>query len=132
MAMFDYFRVEYPLPLDSYILSEYRPFVQAVVDQDDFQSKDMDCVLARYYIDNCGYIYKSNKIDFEDDSDPVFEKIYYHGHIRIYSLVPLGDEGWDSNKKFWLEYDLKFTDSLLVSARMLHPTKEELHELRLH
>jgi hypothetical protein len=29
----------------------------------------------------------------------------------------------------WLKYDLKFTDSLLVSATMLSPTKEEIDDL---
>jgi len=43
--------------------------------------------------------------------------------------VPLTEDDMDLNKRIRLEYDLKFTDSLLVSATMLLPTKEELSEL---
>lgn len=131
MGMFDYFKIDYPLPLESYILSEFRPYVHAVVDQDEFQSKDMDCTLGRYYIDNKGYIYQSSIVEFEDDSEPVLTKIYYHGHINVYTLVPLNEEP-GTKKKFWLEYNLKFTDGLLISAKMISPTKEEINELRIH
>ncbi len=132
MGTFDYFKIDYPLPLESYILSEYRPFINAVVNQDEFQSKDLDCCMDRYYIDNAGRIYQANLAKFESNDKDEYNKIYYHGHIRVNTIVSLDEEGWTSNRKFWLEYDLKFTDSLLVSAKMLHPTKEELNELRLY
>jgi hypothetical protein len=41
-------------------------------------------------------------------------------------MVYLDEEGFDSKSKFWLEYDLKFTDGLLVQATMISPTEEEL------
>ena len=131
MGMFDYFKIDYPLPLESYILSELRPFVNAMVDQDEFQSKDMECLMNRYHIDNNGYLYLSSQVNFEDDSDPVVKKIYHHGHIRVYSLVFL-DEDPGTKNKFWLEYDLKFTDGRLIQAKMLSPTKEDINELQLH
>jgi hypothetical protein len=132
MGMFDYFKIDYPLPLESYIISMYRPFINAVVNQDEFQSKDLDCCMDKYYIDNAGRIYRAKMVDFESDEREQYNKIYYHGHIKVHTIVSLDEEGWDSDRKFWLEYDLKFTDSLLVSATMLHPTKEELDELRLY
>jgi hypothetical protein len=129
MGMFDYFTIEYPLPLESYVLSKYRSFVHAAVGQDEFQCKDMDCCLDRYLIDNAGRIYKSDLVDFELDERTEFKKIYFHGHINVYSMVYLDEEGWGSKNKFWLEYDLKFTDGLLVQATMTSPTEEELQVL---
>jgi hypothetical protein len=126
MGMFDYFTIEYPLPLEPYIISKYRPFVHATVNQDEFQCKDMDCCLDRYLIDNAGRIYKSELVDFESNKKTEFKKIYFHGHIKVYSMVYLDEEGFDSKSKFWLEYDLKFTDGLLVQATMVSPTEEEL------
>jgi hypothetical protein len=122
--MFDYFKIDYPLPLESYILAEYRPYVYAVVNQDEFQSKDLDCCLNRYYVDNNGYIF-IDESNFED-SKPAMRPIYYHGHIKIYTLVPLDQDDVTSKRKFWLEYDLKFTDSRVVSAIMISPTREDL------
>ena len=121
MGMFDYFTIDYPLPLDSYILSQYRPFINAVIDQDQFQSKDLECCLHKYYIDNNGRLF----IDESSFEDPEPEM----RHITVHAYVPLSEDDMDLNKRIRLEYDLKFTDSLLVSATMLHPTKEELDEL---
>jgi hypothetical protein len=126
MGMFDYFKIDYPLPLESYILAEYRPFVHAVMNQDEFQSKDLHCTLDRYYIDNNGRIY-IDESTFEEPK-PKMVPIYYHGHIEVYAVVLLEDD-INSSKKFWLRYDLKFTDSLLVSAKMISPTKEDIKSL---
>lgn len=127
MGMFDYFTIDYPLPLYSYILAEYRPYVHAVVSQDEFQSKDLDCCLNRYYIDNTGHIF-IDESTFEDPK-PAMRPIYYHGHIKVYTLVPLEEDDLTSKKKFWLEYDLKFTDSRLVSAIMISPTRDDMKAL---
>jgi hypothetical protein len=127
MGMFDYFTIDYPLPLESYILSQYRPFINAVMDQDQFQSKDLECCLHKYYIDNNGHLF-IDESSFED-TEPELRQLYYHGHITVHAYVPLTEDDMDLNKRIRLEYDLKFTDSLLVSATMLHPTKEELSEL---
>jgi hypothetical protein len=125
MGMFDYFSIDYPLPIESYVPGEYKPFIYRAINEDEFQTKDFHCLLLRYYVDNIGRIFRSQIPDFESDEEPIYEKIYFHGHIRIYTMVYLDEEG----KDFWLEYDLKFTDSLLVSATMVHPTKEDIDEL---
>jgi hypothetical protein len=127
MGMFDYFTIDYPLPLESYILTQYRPFINAVIDQDQFQSKDLECCLDKYYIDNNGRLF-IDESSFEDPK-PELRQLYYHGHITVHAYVPMSEDDMDLNKRIRLEYDLKFTDSLLVSATMLHPTKEELSEL---
>ena len=129
MGMFDYFKIDYPLPLALYILAEYRPYVNAVIDQDEFQSKSLECCLTRYYIDNNGHIF-IDESSFEDKNfEPAMRQIYYHGHIMVHAFIPLQNWEIDNSRKIWLEYDLKFTDSLLVSATMISPTEEEMNEL---
>lgn len=120
--MFDYFTVDYPLPIESYVPKEYRPYIYAAMNEDEFQSKSLECCMFSYHIDNMGRIFQSDMPDFESDEKPQYKKIYQHGHIQIYTMVYLGE----TDKSFWLEYDLKFTDSLLVQATMTHPTKEAI------
>jgi hypothetical protein len=125
MGMFDYFTIDYPLPIESYIPEEYKSFIYRAINEDGFQTKDLECLLYRYHVDNIGRIFCADFPDFESDEEPVYNKIYQHGHVLIYTVVYLDDNG----TKFWLEYDLKFTDSLLVSAKMVNPTKEKINEL---
>jgi hypothetical protein len=111
MGMFDYFKIDYPLPIPSYIPRKYVPHILAAFNQDEFQTKDLDCLLDRYYVDNTGRIYS-----------------YIHVHMGIY-LDPDAPGTKVHTYDLWLKYDLKFTDSLLVSATMLSPTKEEIDDL---
>ncbi len=123
--MFDYFTIDYPLPIESYIPEKYKSFIYSAINEDGFQTKDLECLLYRYHVDNIGRIFCADFPDFESDEEPVYNKIYQHGHVFISTVVHLDDNGND----FWLEYDLKFTDSLLVSAKMIHPKEERINEL---
>jgi|688.fasta_scaffold02087_62 hypothetical protein len=125
MGMFDYFTIDYPLPIESYIPEKYKSFIYSAINEDGFQTKDLECLLYRYHVDNIGRIFCADFPDFESDEEPVYNKIYQHGHVFISTVVHLDDNGND----FWLEYDLKFTDSLLVSAKMIHPKEERINEL---
>jgi hypothetical protein len=132
MGMFDYFKIDYPLPIASYIPRKYVPHILASFSQDEFQTKDLDCLLDRYYVDNTGRIHVSNLVDFEEDIRSTYEKIYYHGHIQVHMGIYLDPDAPGTKVHtydLWLKYDLKFTDSLLVSATMLSPTKEEIDDL---
>ena len=125
MGMFDYFTIDYPLPIESYIPEKYKSFIYSAINEDGFQTKDLECLLYRYHVDNIGRIFCADFPDFESDEEPVYNKIYQHGHVLISTVVHLDGNGND----FWLEYDLKFTDSLLVSAKMIHPKEERINEL---
>lgn len=127
MKLFDYFTIDYPLPVSAYMLSDFRPFVHAAINQDLFQSKDLSCNMSHYYINNKGKMFLDHS-SFDQEKLTELEPIYYHGHLKVYTLVKVNEES-DPEKKFWLEYDLKFTDSTLVYATMTSPTKEEIHEL---
>ena len=132
MGMFDYFKIDYPLPIASYIPKKYVPYILAAFKQDEFQTKDLDCLLDRYYIDNAGRIYASHLVDFEEDERSTYEKIYYHGHIQVHMGIYLDPDDAGTmvhTYDLWLKYDLKFADSLLVSATIISPTEEEINEL---
>ena len=128
MGMYDNFAVSYPLPIESYVPDRYRMFIRSTMDQDNFQSKDLECLLSSYYIDNVGHLYLEDYPPFEDTDFKIKRtKKYFHGHLRIYNSVFLDEE--DPKKFLWLEYDLKFTDGLLVCATMISPTKEDFDGL---
>lgn len=130
--MFDYFKIDYPLPIESYIPKKYAAHILAAFKQNQFQTKNLDCLLDRYYIDNAGRIYSSNLVDFEEDERSIYKRMYYHGHIQVYMGIYLDPDHTGTivhTYDLWLKYDLKFTDSLLVSATMLSPKKEEVDEL---
>ena len=127
MGMYDNFTVDYPLPVESWIPDKYKNHIYYSIQADGFQSKSLNCILNNYYIDNNGYIYLDNISLFEEPEKRIDrKKIYFHGHISIYnSIFPEDDK-----KIIWLEYDLKFTDGLLVSATMLSPRKEHFDTLK--
>lgn len=132
MGMFDYFKIDYPLPIESYIPKKYAAQILAAFKQNQFQTKNLDCLLDRYYIDNAGRIYSSNLVDFEEHERSIYKRMYHHGHIQVYMGIYLDPDHTGTivhTYDLWLKYDLKFTDSLLVSATMLSPKKEEVDEL---
>ena len=143
MGMFDYIYIDFPLPIEDYILSKYKSLIIKSIGEDGFQTKDLDCVLANYYISNDGILYMEELSDFEDEKPRPKIKEYYHGHMKVYTGVYIDDtnlEDWHGiqvrmfgssykNNLINIEYDLKFTDGLLVKAKMIRPTEEEINEL---
>lgn len=128
--MYDSFSIDYPLPIESWVPKKYRPIIEHAFAADGFQSKDLDCMLNNYYISNDGHIFLDGHSEFEDTYSAERKQIYYHGHIRVYCLVLLDEESNTlDGPVLWFEYDLKFTDSLLVSAIMVCPKKEDVDEL---
>jgi hypothetical protein len=128
MKLFDYFTIDYPLPVPAYMLSEFRPFVHAVIDQDQFHCDQFEGNMLHYYINNSGKLF-IDRSSFDQEKFTELEPFYYHGHLRVYTLVKINEES-EKEKKFWLEYDLKITDSIVVCATMISPTKEEINELQ--
>lgn len=131
MGTYDSFYIDYPLPIEPWIPASYKSYIYYAFSADGFQSKSMGCSLNSYHIDNNGHLYLEETSFFEEQSkNKKNSKIYYHGHIRVCSPVYLTEDGSiDYNKMLWFEYDLKFTDSLLVKATMISPKKEDLYEL---
>lgn len=132
MGMFDNFEIDYPLPIEEWIPVQYRTYAYHTFAADGFQTKDLECLLDYYYIDNSGSLFKNKQPSwFKGPSkDDEYEKIYFHGHINVYNSVSIYSEDEKTKgPKLWFEYDLKFTDGLLVCATMLSPTKKDIDEL---
>jgi len=145
MGLFDYFYVDYPLPIPSYIPDSFLPAVKLFLKTDQFQSKDMSCIQGLYQITNDGRLFHVQHPSFESNEETKKRQILHHGYIRIYGSVVLSEHedmpingeliSWlktQQDKDIWLEYRLKYTDGILVNAEVIHPTKEELDEFRLH
>ncbi|MEY4334022.1 MAG: hypothetical protein RLZZ196_2765 [Bacteroidota bacterium] len=136
MGMYDSITIEYPLPIPSYIPKKYSSIIAQAISTDEFQTKSLDRTLDHYFISNDGHLYLLSNVEFESNEEQTKTKIYQHGHIRVYSGIFLDDyldTEYPTTKvhtfDIWLEYDLKFTDSLLVSATMISPTEEQINEL---
>jgi hypothetical protein len=127
MSLYDDISIDYPLDLLSYIPDKWRSIARVEISAGGFQTKDLTKDLAKYHIDNCGYLYLLEKDDWEKNEDPILKKVDHHGYIRVYAPICI-----DEKNHFWLEYKLKYTDGKLVNAEMLYPTKEQIDELRLH
>jgi hypothetical protein len=107
MGMFDYIDANYDLPIPEDSTDEHRVFIKNAIAADNFQTKDLDCMLDVYYLDKDGFMYE--KIGDE------YKEYYVHQHIRCYTYIYVPSEDF----KYWLEYDLKFTDGKLEKATVL-------------
>lgn len=126
MGMYDNFFIDYPLPIESWVPAKYKSHILYAFSAEGFQSKDLDCVLKSYFISNDGHIFE-DEFDFADKNPINRKRIYFHGHIRVYCPVYISDDdSRNIENMIWFEYDLKFTDSLLVSAIMVYPKKEDI------
>jgi hypothetical protein len=143
MGMYDHIYIDYPIPIADYIPSEYRSLMLRTFGEEGFQTKDLDCIMADFHITNSGLLYMDHLSSFEDREQKPKIKQYFHGHMRVYTIVYLDDsnlEEWHGveirmsgpeykDNVLFVEYDLKFTDGLLVEAVMVSPTKERIYEL---
>lgn len=124
--------IDYPLPILDYIPLKYHPHIRQAFYADGFKSDHLDCSVHNYHISNDGHLYLVNDPAFESNAQSFKVKIYHHGHMTV-SIGIFLDEDRDDVMVYtydlWIEYDLKFTDGLLVDAKMLLPTKEEINEL---
>ena len=107
MGMFDYIDANYDLPIPEDSTDEHRVFIKNAIAADNFQTKDLDCMLDVYYLDKDGFMYEKIGDDYKE--------YYVHQHIRCYTYIYIPSEDF----KYWLEYDLKFTDGKLEKATVL-------------
>jgi len=107
MGMFDYLDINHDLPFPENATDEHRVFIKNTIAADNFQTKDLHCMLDVYYLDREGFLYE--KIGDK------YEEFYIHQHMKCYTYLDIPSE----NCKYWLEYDLKFTDGKLEQATVL-------------
>jgi hypothetical protein len=128
MGMHDNFTIDYPLPIADYIPEKYRPYIYSSINQDGFQSKNLECEFCNYYISKTGKMYKKPSSFFDIQKEKrEFTQIEYHGILNVYTFIILDED--DFNKSFWLEYDIKFTDGIISLVTMTSPTEKNIYEL---
>lgn len=114
--MFDYLDVNYDLPMPGNVTDEHRVFIANAINADNFQTKDFECMLDVYYLDKDGFMYLKNGDNYEE--------YYVHQHVRCYAYIQIPSE----DIKYWLEYDLKFTDGKLEKATAVDWNKTDAFE----
>jgi hypothetical protein len=114
MGMFDYVDCEYDLPMPEKADDIQVKAIKRFLNTDCFQTKSLGCFMVHYLIDENGLfrekIFATGRSFFFEPSDPV----YIHQHMGCYGVVEV-----DEQEKWWLEYDLKFTDGIMVNAKVI-------------
>lgn len=116
MGMFDYLDINYDLPLPENATSEHIVFIKNTIAADNFQTKDLDCMLDVYYLDKDGFMYQKIGDQYND--------FYIHQHLGCYTYIYIPSE----DIKYWLEYDLKFTDGKLQKSTVIDWRKMIAHQ----
>jgi len=93
MGMFDDVRVNYKLP------GNYHKTVRG------FQSKDFDCLLDLYIIEEDGKLWK--KHNFMDCEEEMPERFSHNGEFRFYGYNGAGTD-------VWVECIVKFEDGIII------------------
>lgn len=95
MSLYDTIKCDYPLP-------------DAELQNEEFQTKDLEEMLNRYLIDTDGKLWRLRRgVNFFGENDPPpnivetdrMEDMHYHGDICFYA----------DTKKGWVEYSVRFT-----------------------
>jgi hypothetical protein len=119
MGMFDYVECQIDLPMPEDASAFEQICIDRFIKSSDFQTKDLDSVMAYYLVDENGLfrekIFSTGRPYIYEPSDPV----YIHQHMICYGIVDVEEE------KFWLEYDLKFTNGIMVDAKVIDWKKIE-------
>ena len=98
MGLFDYVKINYDLPTPNTATEKHVEFIKNAIDTEEFQTKDLDCVLNKFCLDKDGYLYEQN--------EGKYEKRYVHQHVFCYTSIKMLFE----DISYWLEYNIKFTD----------------------
>lgn len=105
MGLFDYVDINYDLPMPDSATEKHVVFIKNAIAADNFQTKDLDCLLNIFYIDKEGYLYEQTE---EDE----YKQKYVHQHMECYTSIKIPSE----NISYWLEYDIKFTDGKIQNV----------------
>lgn len=136
MGMFDSLQCNYPLPLPLEVI-DYIPDIYS----QELQTKDLDCLMDLYILDENGKIQKEERTYKWVDDDNSFLKGYfettsktitdtgYHGIINFYMYERVYDEN-DKNKGKDISIDFigKFSDGNLMFIEILDYSVEDASE----
>lgn len=114
MGMFDEIYFEQRLPMPEGLDREQYSAVEKFLDEDVFQTKDLDNSMGRYVVTIKGILREvikySDSTSFYQESDP----ISLNENIRCYAIINVSDE-----KKFWIEYQVAFSNGIMKNAQLI-------------
>lgn len=133
MGMFDDISVAEPLPYSDEMIA-----LGLNINDRSFQTKDLDCVMAKYYIQSRKLFiekYKKetyiegnknsknifDRIGYLDRQEPYLEQVFYHGEIYFYDFIDNVNDKYDC----WVEFKATFTKGNLEKIELFKFTKEE-------
>ena len=116
MGMFDNLSLDIPLPPGS--------------PKSDFQTKDMECLLLEYRLDDGGQLWRCQpEWDWDDDTgerielEKSWKKSFYTGKIYFYTSVRPHPEG---RLEHW-EYEAMFIKGELIALEQLKPYQDVIY-----
>ena len=99
-------------------LSSHMPLAECdVVSETEFQTKDLECVLAHYVIDAFGHLLRCRSIADDPLDLTGAEDTHHHGDIRFHG------QGHDGA---WLDFVARFTDGSLEWVRRDHEAEQAM------
>jgi hypothetical protein len=126
MGMFDTISVSGDLPFS-------QEMIDLGIDKNNlsFQTKDLDCTMSHYIIQN-GELFEEkykteewiagdptaksimDRIGFMERKGPYFDKVNFHGEIYFYEFLTNVQDKWDC----WVEFKAVFTDGKLQKLEL--------------
>jgi len=114
MGMFDEIYFESRLPMPENIDREQYSAIEKFLNEDVFQTKDLENTMTRYAVTIKGFLKEvikySDSTNFYQESDP----ISLNKNITCCGIVNVSSE-----KKYWLEYEIVFKNDIMVAAKVL-------------
>lgn len=111
MGLYDSIHLEYKdIPMPPAASEEEIAFIKQAVYTDSFQTKDLFNCLDHFLIDEYGRFFSLNVSEFDQTID---KQEYIHQHIECYMVINVDDD------KYWLSYDIKFTDGIVSDIKVL-------------
>lgn len=104
MGMFD------TLHIDISQLPITKEQANALPENPDWQTKDLDCTLTDIYITTDGELEIIRFDSGLEDLNKKTVKLNYHGYVHFYDILPGGE---------WVEFRAKFTDGKLDKIETL-------------
>jgi len=139
MGMFDNIICRYPLPLSDKLKAINTDWARA-----DFQTKDLDCSLSMYYINESGEIEEEvierEYIPYPEGEEPdcawcvwkevkitnrYLKPVDFHGKISFYTSL-----SYDETQDVWVEFDAYFIYGKLDKIILTEDRLDKASELR--
>ncbi len=111
MGLYDSIHIEYSnMPMPENATDKEVEFIKHAIHTEIFQTKDLYNCLDNYLVDEYGRFFSLNVSDFDQTID---KQEYIHQHVECYTSINV------DNERFWLNYDIKFSDGIVSEVKVL-------------